>query len=193
MILCTIRISTILRGSTYQLRNAQVNVQLSGQTLWPYGQWATRSSGPLALPTMTRRSIDLYSGEPLYRQLADILRGVIQRGEWRPGVTLPTLQRLAADYELGVDAVRDALAVLRGEGLIETERGKPARVRARQQPAVVKVPPGAHVTTRMPTEEERRRFGLSEGTPLLVIKRDGQMELLPGDKYAVETVESEAD
>jgi DNA-binding GntR family transcriptional regulator len=142
---------------------------------------------------MARRSIDPYSGRPLYRQLADILRDAINAGELRPGVTLPTERRLANDYELGVDAVRDAIAVLRGEGLVETERGKPSRVRARQQPAVVKVPPGARVTTRMPTEEERRQFGLSEGTPLLVIRRGGQTELLPGDKYAVETIEAEAD
>jgi DNA-binding transcriptional regulator YhcF (GntR family) len=193
MDLCTIRINTILQQQTYQLRNTQVNQQLTDLSIWPYGQWATRSSTPLALPTMARRSIDPYSGRPRYRQLADILRDAINAGDLRPGVTLPTMRRLADDYELGVDAVRDALAVLSGEGVIETERGKPARVRAQQQPAIVKVPPGAHVTARMPTEEERRRFSLPEGTPLLVIKRGGQTELLPGDKFVVETVEAKAD
>lgn len=140
---------------------------------------------------MARRSIDPYSGRPRYRQLADILRDAITTGDLRPGVTLPTLQRLADDYELGIDAVRDALSVLRAEGLIETERGKPARVRAVRELAVVNVRPGARVTARLPTEEERRRFALAEGTPLLVVERDGERELLPADRFAVETVDTE--
>jgi DNA-binding GntR family transcriptional regulator len=140
---------------------------------------------------MARRSIDPYSGRPRYRQLADILRDAITNGELRAGVTLPTLQRLADDYELGIDAVRDALGVLRGEGLIETERGKPARVRTVRDLAVVNVPPGARITARLPTEDERRRHGLAEGTPVLVIERGGQLELLPADRFAVETVDAE--
>lgn len=141
---------------------------------------------------MARRSIDPYSGRPLYRQLADILRDAIHAGEFRPGVTLPAVQRLADDYELGVDAVRDALVVLRGEGLIETERGKPSRVRARPEPTVVRVGPGAHITTRMPTEAERREFGIPEGTPLLVVHRGDETQLLPGDRFAVETADDDA-
>ena len=137
---------------------------------------------------MARRSIDPYSGQPRYRQLADILRDAIATGQFKPGVTLPTLQRLADDYELGIDAVRDALAVLRGEGLIETERGRPSRVRARPEPTVVRAPVGARVWARMPTEEERQRFTLSEGTPLLVIEQDGRRELLPADRFVVEVV-----
>lgn len=135
---------------------------------------------------MARRSIDPYSGRPLYRQLADILRDAIHTGDLPPGVTLPAVQRLADDYELGIDAVRDALAVLRGEGLIETERGKPSRVRAQEEPAVVTVQAGARVTARMPTEEERQRFGLPEGTPLLVVEHEGRRDLLPADRFAVE-------
>lgn len=176
-------------GRAYQIRHTHVKMQASGPILWPYGQWATRSSRALALPTMARRSIDPYSGRPLYRQLADILRDAIHVGNLRPGVTLPAERRLADDYELGLDAVRDALAVLRGEGLIETERGKPSRVRLRREPAVVKVPPGARVTSRMPTEEERQRFALQEGTPLLAVELGGQTELFPADRFVIETVE----
>lgn len=193
MDLCTIRISTIPRVGTYQLRNVKVKPQFKWLKKWPYGQWATRSSAPLACPTMARRSIDPYSGRPQYRQLADILRDAIAAGEYRPGVTLPTMRRLADDYELGIDAVRDALAVLTGEGLVETERGKPARVRAERTTTVVKIAPGARVTARMPTEEERRQFSLPEGTPLLEVRRGSQVELLPADRFALETVEAEAD
>lgn len=189
MILCTFRISPVRPGPRYRIGHVSVNSQVMAWKLWPYGQRATRSSRLIALPTMARRSIDPYNGRPLYRQLADILRDAIRKGELRPGVTLPTLQRLADDYELGVDAVRDALAVLRGEGLIETERGKPARVRALPEPVEVKVQPGARITTRTPTEEERRRLQIPEGTPLLIVERNGQTDLYSGDRTVIETVD----
>jgi DNA-binding GntR family transcriptional regulator len=135
-----------------------------------------------------RRTLNPYSGRPLYRQLADILRDAITAGELRPGVTLPTEGRLAHDYEIGVDAVRDALAVLRGEGLIETARGRPSRVRARQEPAVVNVPPGRRVTSRMPTERERRELGIPEGTPVLVVAgEDGSERLYAADRTELHT------
>jgi DNA-binding FadR family transcriptional regulator len=137
---------------------------------------------------MRRRSIDPYSGRPLYRQLADILRGAITAGELRPGVTLPTAKRLAGDYELGVDAVRDALAVLRGEGLIETVRGKGSRVRVYREPAVVNVPPGSVVTARMPTERERQELGVLEGTPVIVVtEADGSERVYAADRTELHT------
>lgn len=138
-----------------------------------------------------RRRLDPYSGRPLYRQVADDLRDAISTGELQPGELLPTESRLAADYEIGVDAVRDALAVLRGEGLVETLRGRGTSVRELPEPTVVKVPPGARITTRMPTEDERRRLGLAEGTPVLEVELRGEVQLLPGDRFALETVEGE--
>ena len=61
------------------------------------------------------------SAEPLYLQLAAILRERIQAGELR---RLPSQNDLAADYGVARDTARKALGLLREEGLIRTFRGK---------------------------------------------------------------------
>lgn len=103
---------------------------------------------------------------------------------------LPPEPNLADRFDASVDVVRQALAVLRAEGLIVTRHGKGSRVREPREVSVVDVPPGARVSARMPSPEERERFGLPEGTPLLVVERDGRVEVLPADRFAVETVAS---
>lgn len=73
-------------------------------------------------------TLDRRSGRPLYRQLADELRARIESGALAPGDELPSQVSLAAEYDLGRDTVQDALTILRTEGWIVTERGKPAYV-----------------------------------------------------------------
>lgn len=136
------------------------------------------------------RRLDHGSGRPLYRQVADDIRDAIQSGDLPPGRLLPTEARLAAGYDTGVDVVRDALAVLRSEGLITTRRGKGSRVRDRMEVVVVPVPPGARISARMPTDEERQRFDLAEGTPLLIVEQAGDVQIFPADRTAVETTQS---
>src|SRR5260370_11921973 len=68
-------------------------------------------------------TIDPASFEPVYRQLARILREQIQAGELRAGEALPSEASLSQRFGGGRDAVRDALASLRGEGLVITTRG----------------------------------------------------------------------
>nr|BFE85223.1 hypothetical protein GCM10020093_078240 [Planobispora longispora] len=44
------------------------------------------------------------------------------------------------------------------------------------------------MTARMPTEPERKRLGVAEGVPILVITEpDGQTRLLPADQTIIET------
>jgi GntR family transcriptional regulator len=57
-------------------------------------------------------TIDQASYEPVYRQLARILRDRIQSGQLRPGQPLPSEATLAQTFDVGRDAVRDALASL---------------------------------------------------------------------------------
>lgn len=52
------------------------------------------------------------------RQVADVLRCQIQRGAFESGV-LPKEERIVAEFGTTRNAVRDALDLLRGEGLIE--------------------------------------------------------------------------
>jgi DNA-binding transcriptional regulator YhcF (GntR family) len=75
------------------------------------------------VPTLSGMTIDQASFEPVYRQLARILREQIQAGELRPGAALPSEATLSQTFGVGRDAVRDALGSLRSEGLIITTRG----------------------------------------------------------------------
>lgn len=66
-------------------------------------------------------SIDPESGVPVYRQLAGILAGQIERGE----ITrrLPSENTLIQTYGLALGTVRKAIGVLRDEGLVFTTPG----------------------------------------------------------------------
>jgi DNA-binding GntR family transcriptional regulator len=55
---------------------------------------------------------------PPYQQLAAIIRSRIESGELAPGQQLPSVIRLAADYEVAVPTVRKAITLLKAEGLV---------------------------------------------------------------------------
>ena len=61
-------------------------------------------------------------GAPLtpYRQLAEILRARIARGDWAPGRAIASETRLVQEYGLARTTVRRAIAVLVDEGLVFT-------------------------------------------------------------------------
>lgn len=69
-------------------------------------------------------TVDHESGEPLYRQLADILREAIRRGDYRPGRLIPSETRLSQENEISRLTVRQAVDVLREEGLVRTVPGR---------------------------------------------------------------------
>ena len=58
---------------------------------------------------------------PPYRQLAALLRGQITSG--RLTGRLPGERTLSQEYGVAVGTVRKAVAILRGEGLVETVHG----------------------------------------------------------------------
>jgi GntR family transcriptional regulator len=74
---------------------------------------------------------------PVFKQLAEQLRDRIHAGALRPGDALPTQAQLTAEYGVSVTTIREAIDVLRGEGLVETVRGKGVFVR--QPPPVRRV------------------------------------------------------
>jgi DNA-binding GntR family transcriptional regulator len=96
-------------------------------------------------------------------------------------VVLRSEPDLAHDFGVGKATVRKALAVLRGEGLIVTQRGYRSRVRTQPEFTRLQLPPGVLATARMPTPEERERFGLPVGVPVLVV----DSEVYPADRYAL--------
>jgi GntR family transcriptional regulator len=70
--------------------------------------------------------------QPEYLRIAADLRGRISRGEYGPGDQIPTLPELCTMYGgVSQTTIRNALALLRNEGLIETRARAGTRVRPR--------------------------------------------------------------
>jgi|ERR1035437_3490136 GntR family transcriptional regulator len=65
-----------------------------------------------------------------YRQLANLIRDAIERGEFAPGSVLPSEPELAERYGVGRPTVNRALTILRTEGLVRVQRGRGTIVRA---------------------------------------------------------------
>jgi DNA-binding GntR family transcriptional regulator len=71
-----------------------------------------------------RVTIDHDAGRPVWQQLADILRAMIESGEIAPGKLLPSQRTLMQRHEVSDGTVKRAVAKLREEGLVETETGR---------------------------------------------------------------------
>lgn len=53
-----------------------------------------------------------------YRQLAEILRARIERGDWLPGRPIPSESQLMGEYGLARVTVRKAIRLLADDGLV---------------------------------------------------------------------------
>jgi DNA-binding GntR family transcriptional regulator len=63
------------------------------------------------------RQLPRYQERPSERVTA-ALRARLESGEWQPGEQLPSVARLAAEYEVARATVARALHALAGEGLV---------------------------------------------------------------------------
>src|ERR671918_1567277 len=75
--------------------------------------------------------IDRTGGRPVYLQIADELRTAIVDGEIPAGTPIPTEPELAKRYGAARGTVRNAISVLRSEGLIDVKQGRGMFVRRR--------------------------------------------------------------
>lgn len=67
---------------------------------------------------------------PAYKRLADELRSQIARGDLPVGSALPSASQLMKTHAVSTTVVRDALKILRDEGLVYGQAGKAVYVRA---------------------------------------------------------------
>src|SRR5918912_813495 len=77
------------------------------------------------------RPVDPTSDRPVYKQIADQLRAAIESGELAPGARLPSEAELMSRYDVAQGTVRQALSLLRGEGLVIAQQGRGVFVRER--------------------------------------------------------------
>jgi GntR family transcriptional regulator len=73
--------------------------------------------------------LDPVSGVPVYRQIAEGLRVRIASGDLQPGDRLPSESQLMETYSAARATVRQAVGLLRSEGLVLAEQGRGAFVR----------------------------------------------------------------
>jgi GntR family transcriptional regulator len=73
--------------------------------------------------------VDRRSGVPAFRQVAADLREKITSGRLVPGERLPSERDLVENYGVSRPTVRDAVNVLRSEGLVTSEHGRGVFVR----------------------------------------------------------------
>src|ERR671919_2741615 len=71
-------------------------------------------------------------GRTRYQQVADDLRTAIARGDYKTDEALPTERQLIERYGYSRPTIRQAIAQLRGEGLIDVEQGRGTFVRSRR-------------------------------------------------------------
>ncbi|WP_077302936.1 FadR/GntR family transcriptional regulator [Virgibacillus pantothenticus] len=88
----------------------------------------------------------------IYEQVADSLIDMIKSGQLQPGDKLDSVEKLAANFEVGRSAIREALSGLRSMGLVEMRQGE-----------------GTYVKTFDP-----KRFTLPVSTAFLMKRNDVQ-------------------
>src|SRR5574337_977754 len=92
------------------------------------------------MPTRNANTLER-GGIPLYLQLAQILRGQIESGEYKVGDILPTEEQTSRDFGVSLITVREARRILADEGLISRQSGKGTFATQKPSPATYLVAP----------------------------------------------------
>jgi GntR family transcriptional regulator len=76
-------------------------------------------------------TIDEEDRLPIYRQVAEEIKGLIARGELDEGVMLPPVRQVASDLGVNLNTIAAAYRLLEKEGLLKVRHGAGAVVVAR--------------------------------------------------------------
>ena len=123
--------------------------------------------------------IDYDSAEPVYVQIARLIRDQIIRGELPVGTQIPSGNEIQQSkgvtrvtYQHAVDRLRDA-------GLVATRPGRGTFVVAVPVMQEIDLAPGDRVTARLPAEGERCSIDADLSPILVVTRADGTEETYP--------------
>ena len=73
-------------------------------------------------------TIDETDRAPIYRQVADEIKGLIARGELREGMALPPVRQVAADLGVNLNTIAAAYRELQKQGLLKVRHGSGALI-----------------------------------------------------------------
>lgn len=104
------------------------------------------------------------SASPLYTQVADVLRQRIVKDVWPVGGRIPTLPALASEFAVAMITVRQAIQLLKAEGLLVPEQGRGTFVRAK---------PPQHPRMQIATSLERLAGLYRANAPRLITLAEG--------------------
>jgi GntR family transcriptional regulator len=68
--------------------------------------------------------IEFGAPEPLYQQIADVIRKKIETGEYPPRTAVPSITKLTSEFGVAEVTVRKALDLLKREGVLVTTPGR---------------------------------------------------------------------
>ncbi len=124
-------------------------------------------------------NFDRESGVPIYRQLAEYLRGQISAGTYRPGDVIPSEADLMQEFRVSRTTARLAFEFIRNIGMIRREQGKGTIVVSQVKSNLPKL---------SSFTEEVERLGRKPGTVLLSKSNEkltqeaaGSLGLNPGE------------
>lgn len=134
----------------------------------------------------TISKVDRYSTTPVYQQIVSDILSRISQEEWSIGDKLPSENELAEEYDASRVTVRQALAKLEVDGLIDKQRGRGAFLKATPRRVVQELfLPQIGVHHESDTKSEHPKFSittqanaqvyrnleLEAGTPLVYLER----------------------
>jgi GntR family transcriptional regulator len=83
-------------------------------------------------PTIMYITIDETDRRPIYRQVADEIKGLIARGSLSEGMALPPVRQVADDLGVNLNTIAAAYRELQREGLLKVRHGSGAVVSSRR-------------------------------------------------------------
>jgi DNA-binding FadR family transcriptional regulator len=88
---------------------------------------------------LSRRAAEIGTVDSLPKRVAGLLYRDIEAGTLAPGSRLPTEQQLATDLGVSRNVIREAIAQLRADGVVEARQGIGAFVLAPEQRAAIRI------------------------------------------------------
>lgn len=149
-------------------------------------------SAPAGAAQAAARSPELHLAQPpqpgqsRYGWLAAALRSRVLQGEWQPGEAIPPEAALSRSYGVALGTIRQALALLVADGLLERRHGRGTFVKAalggasmlrffrfRQSGELPATPLSRILSrkTRLADADEADALGLAAGASVLVLER----------------------